>query len=177
MTSDSPLQWAIDTGSIARAPVHFRYEASKEELRALQDYAALHDLPSLKAEVKVTPLGAGKFRVSGKLSANIVQSSVVDLSAVSSAIDETFSIDYWPEDSIERRESETVLLDNDPPEPLINGRIPIGQLLAEILAVSMDPYPRNGEDKFEWQPPMAEPQTSPFEGLTRFRPKKPSGEN
>lgn len=177
MMSDLPLHWAIDTASIARAPVHFRYEASKEELRALQDYVALQDLPSLQAEVKVTPLGAAKFRVSGKLLANIVQSSVVDLSAVCSAIDETFSVDYWPEDSLERGESETVLLDSDPPEPLINGRIPIGKLLSEILALSMDPYPRNEGDKFEWQPAMWEPETGPFEGLAHFRPKRPSGEN
>ncbi len=30
----------------------------------------------------------------------------------------------------------------DPPDPIVNGRIDLGQLAAEFLALGLDPYPR-----------------------------------
>jgi hypothetical protein len=167
--STPPLQWTIDINSAARAPAVFSYEASGEELEALKRYAEVEDLTSFKAELKVTPLGGGKFRLAGKLQANAVQSSVVDLGAVPSCVEESFSVDYWPEHLIEEMGGEAMPLDADPPEVLADGRIPVGSLLCELLAVSIDPYPRNEGDSFEWNPP--EPKTSPFAELARFRQK------
>jgi hypothetical protein len=169
--STMPLQWSVDTKAVAHAPAEFSYEASAGELEALKRYAEVEDLTSFMAYAKAIPLGQGKFRVSGKLQARLVQPSVVDLNAVPSFIEETFSVDYWPKDAIQDG-CEAEAFDTDPPEPLLGGRIPLGALLCELFVLSIDPYPRNEGDEFHWALSTPEPDASPFADLADFRPRK-----
>jgi hypothetical protein len=97
---------------------------------------------------------------------------VVDLKAVPSFIEETFSVDYWPEDAIQDSGGETEVFDTDPPEPLVGGCIPIGTLLCELFVLSIDPYPRNEGDEFHWALSTPEPDASPFADLADFKPRK-----
>ena len=157
------------------APLSLSYEANKHELEALKRYAEIEDVTSFKAEVRVSPLSAGKFKVTGRLQADAVQASVVDLSAVPAAIDETFSVEFWPQELIEERNEEAVSFEDDPPEPIVAGRIAIGEFLCELFSVSLDPYPRNSDDTFSWEPAEKEPRVTPFAELVRLRQKKPDG--
>ena len=174
--NELPLHWSIDTNPIVNTPAVFDFEAAPSELRALKDYAEVEDISSFKAHVKAAPLGSGKFRVSGTFQAQVVQSSVVDLSAVPSTIEESFSLEYWPADLIAGAPEEAAPFDADPPKPIVGGHIPAGELLCELLAVSINPYPRNEGDSFEWTPPHPEPETSPFAGLARLKPPKAAQE-
>jgi hypothetical protein len=167
-----PLQWSVDTKAVAHAPAEFSFEASAGELEGLKRYAEVEDLTSFLAHVKAVPLGQGKFRVTGKLQARLVQPSVVDLKAVPSNIEDSFSVEYWPEDSISEEAEETVPFDADLPELLVGGRIPIGSLLCELFLLSIDPYPRNEGDEFHWAPPSPEPIEGPFAELAHFRSRK-----
>ncbi len=167
-----PLDWSVDINSVANAPSVFCYEASARELDALKRYAEVEDLTSFSARVKIAPLPGGRFRASGTLQASVVQSSVVDLEAVPSSIEESFSVDYWPGESIGNAGEEAAAFDADPPEPITGGRIPVGELLCELLLVSIEPYPRNEGDTFDWTPPHPEPETSPFAGLVHLKPRK-----
>ncbi len=163
-----PLQWTIDLSPVALTAASFSYEADPAELDALRRYAEVEDLTSFHAKLAVTPLGGGKYRVSGKLLAEAVQSSVVDLSAVPARIEEAFSVDYWPAALI-AEEGEEASFEEDPPEPIVDGRIPIGELLCELLVISIDPYPRNEGDTFDWTPLKSEPELNPFAELVRLR--------
>ena len=125
------------------------------------------------SELRVSPLSAGKFKVTGRLKADAVQASVVDLSAVPAAIDETFSVEFWPQELIEESSGEDVSFGDDPPEPIVAGRIAIGEFLCELFSVSLDPYPRNADDTFSWEPAEKEPRVTPFAELARLRQKKP----
>jgi hypothetical protein len=51
----------------------------------------------------------------------------------------------------------------------------IGEFLSELFSVSLDPYPRNADDAFSWQPAEKEPPVTPFAELARLRQKKPDG--
>jgi hypothetical protein len=175
--STIPLQWSVDIKAAAHAPAEFSYEASPGELEGLKRYAEVEDLTSFMAYVKAVPLGQGKFRVSGKLQARLVQPSVVDLKAVPSFIEESFSVDFWPEGSIEDEDEEALPFDTDPPEPFKGDRIPIGALLCELFLLSIDPYPRNEGDEFHWAPPSPEPESGPFADLAHFRPRKAQNED
>jgi len=175
--STMPLQWSVDIKAVAQAPGEFSYEASAGELEALRRYAEVEDLTSFTASVKAVPLGEGKFRVSGKLQARLVQSSVVDLKAVPSFIEESFSVDYWPEGSVLDQGEEAVPFDTDPPEPIVGGRIPIGAFLCELFVLSIDPYPRNEGDEFQWASPSPEPDDGPFADLAHFRPRNDQNED
>jgi len=174
--NELPLHWSVEAAPLEHAAA-FSFEARAQELEALKRYAGVEDLTSFKAEVKVSPLTGGRYRVSGTLRASLVQSSVVDLSAVPSSLEETFSVEYWPAGSIEDAAGEAIPLNADPPEPLDGARIPIGAFLSELFAVSIDPYPRNEGDNFEWNPPSPEADASPFARLAHLRvPKNPDGE-
>jgi len=169
-----PLQWPIDVHSV-HTPLSLSYKANEHELETLKRYAEVERVTSFKSEVSVSPLSSGKFKVTGRLQAEAVQASVVDLSPVPASIDETFSVEFWPQDLIKDRSEEAVSIEADPPEPVVEGRIAIGEFLCELFSVSLDPYPRNADDTFSWEPAEKEPRVTPFAELARLRQKKPDG--
>ena len=82
----------------------------------------------------------------------MVQASAVNLDPVPSSIEESFSVEYWPAESIGDAGRDAPF-ETDPPEPIVAGHIPIGRLLCELFVLSLDPFPRNPGDIFEWTPP------------------------
>jgi hypothetical protein len=170
--SNPPLQWFIDVHSV-HASLSLSYEANTCELEALKTYAEVEHVTSFASELRVSPLSGGKFKVAGRLRADAVQASIVDLSAVPAAIDETFSVEFWPQELIEERTGDDVSFADEPPEPIAGGRIAIGEFLSELFSASLDPYPRNKDDTFSWEPAEKEPSVTPFAELARLRQKKP----
>ena len=169
-----PLQWSIDVHSV-HTPLSLSYEANEHELETLRRYAEVERVTSFKSEVRVSPLSAGKFRVTGRLQAEAVQASVVDLSPFQPRSMKHSASSSGREDLIEDRSEEAVSFEADPPEPVVEGRIAIGEFLCELFSVSLDPYPRNADDKFSWEPAEKEPRVTPFAELARLRQKKPDG--
>lgn len=169
--NEPPLHWSVDTAQVAHSPVDFSFEASPRELDALKRYAGVEDLTRFGARIKISPLAQGKYRVSGTLEASAVQSSVVNLEAVPSTVEESFSVEYWPAEAIGDAEQDAPF-DADPPEPLAGSHIPVGTLLCELFALALDPYPRNPDDKLDWAPRESEPEASPFASLARLKPQE-----
>ena len=60
--------------------------------------------------------------------------------------------------------------ERDPPEPIVNGRIDLGAVTAEFLALGLDPYPRKPGVAYE-PAPERDPADSPFAALAKM--KKP----
>ena len=165
-----PLQWTIAPESRGKAARTFAFEASASELDALRRYVDVEDLCTFKALVQTVPLIDGKVRVSGTFEASLVQASVINLESVSTAISDSFSVEYWPAQLIRDETSEIVDLDSDPPEALdASGALPIGALLSELLALSVDPYPRNEDDTLEWDRAAGEDQGGPFAALASLK--------
>ena len=58
----------------------------------------------------------------------------------------------------------------DAPDPIVDGKIDLGALAAEFLALGLDPYPR--KPGAEFAPPAAdEPPDSPFDALAKIAKK------
>ncbi len=169
--NETPFVWSVDTGSLAHSPAEFSYEANARELDALKRYAGIKDLTAFKARVRISPRSGGRYHATGTLQASAVQASVVNLEAVPASIEESFSVEYWPAESIGDADRNAPL-EADPPEAIVNGHIPIGLLLCELFVLSLDPYPRNPDDKIEWNPPPAGPDVSPFAGIAHLKPQK-----
>jgi hypothetical protein len=167
-----PLQWSAETASASRSPVELSYEANAAELGAIKRYTGVEDVTDFTAQVRISPLSGGRFRVSGTLKASVVQASVVNLEPVPSFIQESFSVEYWPPEAIGEA-GEDIPFEAELPEPLDGGRIPAGALLSEIFALALDPYPRNPDDKFDWSPPQAGAEPHPFARLARLKPDAP----
>jgi hypothetical protein len=125
-------------------------EANPAERAAL---AKLNDLPSiarLTADLRLTRAGRGAVRVRGEVYAEVTQTCVVTLEPIEAIVKETVDVRFAEPAQEHKRGNldapgvaELVDLDSeDPPDAIENGRIDLGALAAEFLALGLDPYPR-----------------------------------
>jgi uncharacterized metal-binding protein YceD (DUF177 family) len=133
--------------NIERLPaggLDFALEASATERDGLSRRFDLVALDRLEAAGRVQPVaGRGLVEVEGRLRAALSQRCVVTLEPVPAEIEAEFR-------RIFARDQEAVdEVDIDPeadePEPLEGGSIDVGELVAEELAMALDPYPRAPE--------------------------------
>jgi len=122
-------------------------EAGAAECRALAGRFRLQAVHSLRATVRLSRLRghqAGMVQVKGTLTAEVVQTCVVTLEPVPESVTESFSALFSPDAAEDDQEMvlDPAALDEDLPEPLIDGVIDIGELTAQHLSLALDPYPR-----------------------------------
>lgn len=120
--------------------------ASADERAALARRFGLPAIESLTAELRLKRLPAGGgVRLRGRLVADVVQSCVVSLEPVPAHVEERFALVYAPERASRHSEGGEIVLtidEADPPEPIVDGVIDIGEAVAEHLALALDPFPR-----------------------------------
>jgi uncharacterized metal-binding protein YceD (DUF177 family) len=132
----------VEADSVGTHRMERRINANPEERAALAKRFDLVTIDRLEAVFSLKRAGGGVIHVGGTLEADVTQSCVVTLAPVPAKIAETFSADFADED---RRRADDPDLDfaaDDPPEPIRNGHIDLGELAAEQLALALDPYPR-----------------------------------
>ncbi len=99
-------------------------------------------IDSLVADLTISRIAdSALIRVSGSLRADIVQACVVSREPVAASIDVTISERLGPQDEGEA-EMDFDIDEEDPPLPFTDDSIELGELLAQHLAISIDPYPR-----------------------------------
>jgi uncharacterized metal-binding protein YceD (DUF177 family) len=114
-------------------------EADEAERAALADRMELIALESLSVEATVRRLSGGPlYRVRGQLLADVVQSCVVTLDPVPGRVEAEFDELYAAEGYEPPEEEEGAEL----PEFFDGHAIDLGELAAQILLLSLDPYPR-----------------------------------
>ena len=116
--------------------------AAPEERAALARRLGLLSLERLAARVSWRRQAGGVICLEGELEAALSQSCVVTLEPVEAQIAERF-VRYFVREA-SKAEAE-VMVDpeaDDPPEPLVDGVVDLGEIVAEQLALALDPYPR-----------------------------------
>ena len=105
------------------------FEACGEELEAVRRRLGLDGLSSLRAKARLLRTGRDRVRVDIDFRADVLQSCVVTLEPVSSRVSET-AVVYFQRD-LEHGDEPDVLDPDapDPPEPLVEGRIDVGELV------------------------------------------------
>jgi uncharacterized metal-binding protein YceD (DUF177 family) len=172
-----------------KLPVHrgveprqtFKIEANDAERVALAKRFDLIALESFTAEGSLTTLDGGRRALlRGHIAAKVVQRCVVTLEPVADEIDEDFSLDYADDAAAAVIEKELELDPEaaDPPDPLEDEAVDIGEAAAEHLALALNPYPRVPDARLPGEPaeepPTPEesagstPKNSPFMALTRL---------
>src|SRR5690606_32620972 len=124
-------------------------EADADQRAALARAHDLETVDSFAAQLDVTAWKKGGIKVTGRVTAAIVQACVVTLEPVAQAIDEDIAGLFLPEGSklaIPSRSTEgEILLDaegDDGPELFSGDVVDVGQLAEEFFAMGIDPYPR-----------------------------------
>ena len=113
--------------------------ADAAELAALARRFDLIALEALTAEVRVRLTMTGDLEVSGRLAATVVQRCVVTLEPVTGVLSDSFALRFSREFSPQEEvvDADTVLV-----EPWPGDTVDVGEIVAQHLALALDPYPR-----------------------------------
>jgi uncharacterized metal-binding protein YceD (DUF177 family) len=155
---------------LADGGLEFAVAASPQELAALARRLDLMALGSLTAEGRIVPGPLqGSILVEGRLSAAATQTCVATLEPVPEQVEAEFRRLFVPGDDGDDGTSEIEIDPHgDLPEPLAGPMLDIGEIVAEELALSLDPYPRApGAEELPAAPPDA--ANGPFAVLAHRR--------
>jgi hypothetical protein len=167
------LAWRLQAGEIPKEGRRIELVATPAERAAIAQTLDLVGCRKLAVAVSVRPLAGARFLVSGTLAAEVEQRCVVTLEPVGAAIEQELAVEFWPAEEVEAAASGAFdALGGDDPEPIENGALAIGRLAYELLASSLDPYPRRPGAEFAWKDEAAGGETrgpGPFAQLARLK--------
>ena len=110
--------------------------ANRLAVKSLEEFAI--DI-SIRMEKSSTP----RVAVDGSLEATVLQNCSVTLELIASKFSIPISL-IFEEEAAEPAHllEETVVDEDDPPEPMFAGQFDVGDTLVQILAVEINPFPR-----------------------------------
>ncbi|HEX2257609.1 MAG TPA: DUF177 domain-containing protein [Afifellaceae bacterium] len=176
--AESPLSHTVLARDIGPGGRTEHVAADAEERAALAGIFGIPEVRAVAAEFELRPASGGAFRIRGVLDADVVQTCVVTLAPVEQHVHDEIDVTLVPGETAGN--GETVLIDplaEDAPEIFHRGRIDLGAVVAEHLALALDPYPRAPGVEFE---PHIEDEpadrVSPFAALQRLRQRDRDGQ-
>ena len=175
----------VTADEVGRSGLTLAFEAGEAEREALARRLDLLSLGALTAELRFAPAdeAEGAIRVTGTVRAALVQRCVVTLEPVPRSVSEPVSALYAPPPAEQPEHEVEVLAEGDEAEPLPEDGIDVVALVAEHLALILDPYPRHpdapdgpltyaaGEDGPEEGMPDDDGGTGPFAALGQLKSK------
>jgi hypothetical protein len=183
-----PFSRAITVEELLRRPDEpYIVEPTPEEMIGLARLLRIPNVLSLKGSFRVARLGPF-VNVTGKVRGRVSQTCVVTLEDFESDIEEDVDVRFAPEPrkapeprpgarmSRKRAEAQEAAKaappptfdeegDEDPPDLIVDGRIDLGALAGEFLALGLDPYPRKPDAAFDLGEPEPD-RDSPFAALS-----------
>jgi len=175
--SEFERPFALD--SLRDRTVRQKLEAGPAERSALAARFGILGIGRLEGELALRRVRAGRaVRVEGRLRADATQACVVTLVPVPQSIDTEFAVVFVPTEDLKpipvdeegAVDIEAFATEEDLEEALPDGPLDLGELLAQELAVALDPYPRAPGASFQpvWGEAEAEePAPPPPEGKVR----------
>jgi len=148
--------------------------ASAAERAALAKRFGILDIAQLSATLRLIPVGRGALvRLVGQVSAEVTQACIVTLEPVAEHVEAEFEMAFGPDvEEEELGEIDLTFEAEDPPDPIVDGVIDVGEAVAEQLALALEPFPRAVGAEFV-APPEAAPEpvekANPFAALAAFR--------
>jgi uncharacterized metal-binding protein YceD (DUF177 family) len=151
--------------------------ANDAERARLAERFGLLGLDRLTARLQLRRGRAGLVHVQGHFEADVVQACVVTLEPVRAQLREDFTVAFGAVRPVADGEVIIGLDEEDPAEELTDGRIDLGEVVAQQLAVALDPYPRapGAEERFEpsdQEETAAKSGNTPFAALEGLRPRR-----
>ncbi len=146
MAQELKFSRLTDVDSLVDGNTKFSVEADEGERKALAKRFGLVDLSLFEIDYTVSQRRKKPvIRVTGTFRAKVGQQCVVTMVSLVNDIEAKFEVYFSREDDRKFGNSGDVDWDPelaDPPEPVINGNIDVGVVVAELLALEIDPFPR-----------------------------------
>ncbi len=152
MADAAPFSRPVRIETIPEGGLERAIEASEAECRALAALNGLAAIARLGARFTLRRQGAGVFRVKGAVRVEATQTCVVSLEPFDVVLDEPVDARFaapaaapssrWASPMAAAEPSALALGGEDEPDPILDGKIDLGALAAEFMALALDPYPR-----------------------------------
>ena len=172
----SPWSVPVAVENIPDTGLHIEIEAPAairvQMVELVAELAAVRDLPQLSAVFDLTRQGEGVaagVHVAGQVSARVGQICVVTLEPIESLVEEAVDLRFAPEPA-----DATPKADQEPPEPLLEGKVDLGVIATEFLILGIDPYPRKPGAEFS-PPRVADDGGHPFDALAALKKRLRGG--
>lgn len=148
--------------------------ATEAECEAVAAALAIPACKSLAARFRIVPVGAGRYRLTGRVDAVVTQTCVVEIEDFDQAVGQDVEIEFWPESQLAGGDDEGTeilvdALEGEDPEPIRNGRLEIGAVVYQLLAASLDPFPRKPGAELEVREAAGDGDRGPFAALAALR--------
>lgn len=173
MPAPAPL-WSskVSVEEVPEGGRHVSLKADAAVRAALAAQLGLRDLPRLEARFDVSRQGRDGLAVVGEVSATVGQNCVVTLDPVENEVVEKVDLVFLPPSGPARRDEADDSPDaGDAPETLENGKVDLGALATEFLALGIDPYPRKEGVVFE-AVEKKDPADHPFAALAALKGRR-----
>jgi uncharacterized metal-binding protein YceD (DUF177 family) len=145
--AQSPWSVPVTVEEIPDTGLHIEIEAPADVRAQLAKFAGVRDLPKLSIIVDLMRRGTG-VHASGQVNARVGQTCVVTLDPMESDLNEPVNLVFSPKTSDVTSESAESSDQDEPPEPLVGGKIDLGAIATEFLLLGVDPYPRKTGAEF-----------------------------
>ncbi len=145
MADTHSLDFSLDLSELEREPKTFDLQATDSQRAAIAERFGLLALASLSGSVSVHDGGAETgVMVRGTIKASLTQRCIASLEPVDELLDTKFELMLVDPEMADRMDEEGVYLDENAAEydALEGDSIPLGEILAQTLSISMNPYPR-----------------------------------
>lgn len=148
--SESPLRHMVHVARLPAKGMNVRIQGDPNQLKALARDHGLVAVDGFHAHLLVAPWKKDGVKVTGKVTADIVQDCVVTLETLSNRLETDLEATFVPRGSrlarpVEQPDGEMVLDAEGPdlPEEFSGQEIDVGFLAEEHFALAIDPYPRS----------------------------------
>ncbi len=169
--ASNPWSVPVAVEDIPETGLHLVIEAPADARAELAALAGVREVPRVSAEFDLTRLGAG-VQVTGAVKAKVGQTCVVSLEPIETEVAEAVDLRFIPVPAGVSDEPDTlrnkVRKGEEPPEPLVEGKVDLGALATEYLMLGIDPYPRKEGVQFA-PPPIEDGGERPFAALASLK--------
>jgi uncharacterized metal-binding protein YceD (DUF177 family) len=176
LTPGAAFTRVVEVQTDAALPRTVDIIATQNERTRIAEWLGIPEVKTLEAKVRLERWRARGVRVTGSISAQVVQSCVVTLEPVDEIVAAEFEWHFMPEVPAQaaKRDLELQLEELDV-EVLESGKIDVGAIVAEELSLSLDPHPRKPDAILEPGAPGAggpkEKRENPFAALASLKVK------
>lgn len=172
MPDPLPLRRLVAVADIPERGLDVRFEASADERAAVASWLDSPAVASVTADYRLVRRGS-QVRLDGELRAVLTRICGVTLEPFETEVREPVSMRFSEHASRDGAAEVSVSHDaaeEDLPDPIVNGRIDIGAVTAEFLALGLDPYPRKPEAGFSYAEDAG--KENPFAALAALKGDK-----
>jgi uncharacterized metal-binding protein YceD (DUF177 family) len=165
MTMQNEFPHQIPAAKIGREPFKTSFEASPRQLEFLAKRYGVTSVDSLTGHATLIRETDGMtIAATGHFKAEVTQACVTTLEPVKDTIEEDFEAWFLDESqaksfkkakklkadaetddpfNVEEDEETMMVSERDEPEPVVNGQVDVGELVAQYVSLAINPYPHS----------------------------------